>query len=83
MADHVLETPPRHSQAAARRRTRQRLPHHCPCCKVAITDAIQQDALAQVPTILLGLIYTRSDSGASLKDMLSSQAPFFCSVRRA
>jgi hypothetical protein len=50
---------------------------------VAITDAIQQDALAQVPTILLGLIYTRSDSGASLKDMLSSQAPFFCSVRRA
>jgi peptide/nickel transport system substrate-binding protein len=51
--------------------------------RLKITDAIQQEAFTQVPTIPLGLFYIRNAYRADLKDMLSSQAPFFWSVRRA
>jgi peptide/nickel transport system substrate-binding protein len=49
----------------------------------AITDAIQQEAFAQVPTIPLGQFYIRSAYRSDLKDMPQGQAPFFWSVRRA
>jgi peptide/nickel transport system substrate-binding protein len=51
--------------------------------RLKITDAIQQEAFAQVPTVPLGLFYIRSAYQATLKDMLVSQAPFFWNVRRA
>jgi peptide/nickel transport system substrate-binding protein len=51
--------------------------------RMKITDAIQQEAFAQAPTVPLGLFYIRNAYSASLKDMLPSQAPFFWSVRRA
>ena len=51
--------------------------------RLKITDAIQQEAFEQVPTIPLGLFYIRSAYRANLKNMLESPAPFFWSVRRA
>ena len=51
--------------------------------RLKITDAIQQEAFSQVPTIPLGLFYIRNAYRTDLKDMLVSQAPFFWSVRRA
>jgi peptide/nickel transport system substrate-binding protein len=51
--------------------------------RLTITDTIQQEAFAQVPTIPLGLFYIRSAYRADLKNMVEGQAPFFWSVRRA
>ena len=51
--------------------------------RLAIADAIQQEAFAQVPTIPLGQFYIRSAYRADLKNMPEGQAPFFWSVRRA
>jgi peptide/nickel transport system substrate-binding protein len=50
--------------------------------RLAIADAIQQEAFAQVPTIPLGQFYIRSAYRADLKNMPEGQAPFFWSVRR-
>ncbi|MBV9252137.1 MAG: ABC transporter substrate-binding protein [Acetobacteraceae bacterium] len=50
--------------------------------RLKITDAIQQEAFQQVPTVPLGLFYIRSAYRADLKGMLESQAPFFWNVRR-
>jgi peptide/nickel transport system substrate-binding protein len=54
-----------------------------PAARLSITDAIQREAFAQVPTIPLGLFYIPTAYRADLKNMLESQAPFFWSVRRA
>ena len=51
--------------------------------RLKITDAIQQEAFSQVPTIPLGLFFIRSAHRSNLKNLLVSQAPFFWSVRRA
>ena len=51
--------------------------------RLAIANAIQQEAFAQVPTIPLGQFYIRSAYRADLKNMPEGQAPFFWSVRRA
>jgi len=51
--------------------------------RLKFTDAIQQEAFAQVPTIPLGQFYIRSAYGSDLKNMVEGQAPFFWSVRRA
>ncbi len=50
--------------------------------RLKITDAIQQEAFAQVPTIPLGQFYIRSAYSSDLKNMVEGQAPFFWSVRR-
>jgi peptide/nickel transport system substrate-binding protein len=50
--------------------------------RLKITDAIQQEAFVQAPTVPLGLFYIRSAHRTSLKNLLVSQAPFFWSVRR-
>lgn len=51
--------------------------------RLKITDAIQQEAFEQVPTIPLGLFYIRSAYRSNLQGMLNSQAPFFWNVKRA
>ncbi len=51
--------------------------------RLKITNAIQQEAFRQVPTIPLGLFYIRSAHRSNLQHLLVSQAPFFWSVRRA
>jgi peptide/nickel transport system substrate-binding protein len=51
--------------------------------RLKVTDAIQQEAFAQVPTIPLGIFYIPTAYRADLRNMLESQAPFFWSVRRA
>lgn len=51
--------------------------------RLKITDAIQQEAFAQVPTVPLGLFYIRAAYRADLQGILESQAPFFWNVRRA
>jgi peptide/nickel transport system substrate-binding protein len=51
--------------------------------RLKITDAIQQEAFTQVPTVPLGLFFIRSAHQANLKNLLVSQAPFFWSVQRA
>ncbi|MBN8906604.1 MAG: ABC transporter substrate-binding protein, partial [Rhodospirillales bacterium] len=51
--------------------------------RLKITNAIQQEAFEQVPTVPLGLFYIRSAYKANLKGMLQSPAPFFWNVQRA
>jgi peptide/nickel transport system substrate-binding protein len=51
--------------------------------RLKVTDAIQQEAFAQAPTIPLGIFYIPTAYRADLRNMLESQAPFFWSVRRA
>ncbi len=51
--------------------------------RLKLTDAIQQEAFSQVPTVPLGLFYIRTSYRADLQDMLVSQAPFFWNVKRA
>jgi peptide/nickel transport system substrate-binding protein len=53
-----------------------------PAARMKITDAIQEQAFVQAPTIPLGLFYIRNGYQANLSHMLVSQAPFFWSVRR-
>jgi peptide/nickel transport system substrate-binding protein len=51
--------------------------------RLKVSDAIQQEAFARVPTIPLGIFYIPTAYRADLRNMLESQAPFFWSVRRA